>query len=605
MKPVLVGFLLVAATQVLDAQDIYNKARASLSAGDTSAAFSSFQDAVKAGQKLAESNYYLGAISFARHKLDDAVKYLQASYKLDDENVDVMKTLAKAFTEKKDNKDALDMLRVAAKQAPKDCEVSYLYGKALVAVDSTDPAIVQLTRAKECMPDNAWIYASLGDAYLRIGVKPLAISNYEEALKREPKNLGLALKVARAFEQNRQYTDAVKAYVVAEQIDSTNPSPYLEHGNILVRAKLFKLAVPPLNRLVKLSPKDVEGSSLYAQALFGAGDFAEAAPAAKTSLTLDSSNTDIWRILAHSLVENRENKEALDAFGSLRRRNAIKQEDYIMLGRAYYGAGMDADAMDAFQKAWATDSTNCDIYFPLGSLYMKRQEYVKAAVMFEKKVACDPRSLSSYINAGITYLQPSNLNLQRARELFVKSIELKGDFLQGRLWLARYYLQADSLDMAEAQYLEVVRLIGDQIDKNKGVYGEAQKLLGSLYMQKKQYGKAIDAFRKAQSVGADDANTHLSWGQCILQTLDPKDTEEENRKKNDEALKHFTTCVEKDPNSAQGHFWRGEALIRSRIPGDDAANEKLRADACAEWKKVLKLDPRNEDAKKEMEHYGC
>ena len=51
-------------------------------------------------------------------------------------------------------------------------------------------------------------------------------------------------------------------------------------------------------------------------------------------------------------------------------------------------------------------------------------------------------------------------------------------------------------------------------------------------------------------------------------------------------------------------FVSREALIRSRIPGDDATNEKLRAEACAEWRKVLKLDPKNEDAKKEMEHYG-
>ena len=604
MKPVLLGLLLLVG-QALYAQDIYNKARASLSAGDTSAAFSAFQEAVKAGQKLAESNYYLGTISFAHRNFDDAIKYLQASLKSDDENIDAIKTLAKAFSEKKDNKAALAELRLAAKLAPKDCEVAFLFGQALVAIDSTDPAIIQLTRAKDCDPENPWIYASLGDAYLKIGVKPLAISNYEEALKRAPKNLGLALKVARAFEQNKQYTDAVKAYIVAEEIDSTNPAPYLEHGSILVRAKLYKPATPPLMRLVKLSSRNVEGTRLYAEALFGAGEFPDAAPAAKAALALDSANSDLWRILAHSLVENREFKEALDAFGGLRRRNAIKQEDYIMLGRAYYGAGMDAEAMDSFQKAWASDSANCDIYFPLGSLYMKRQEYVKAGEMFEKKVACDPRSLSSYINAGITYMQPSNLNLGRAHDLFVKSIELKGDFLQGRLWLARYYLQVNLLDSAEAQYLEVVRLIGDQIDKNKSVYGEAQKLLGSLYMQKKQWGKAMDSFRKVQSVGTDDANTHLSWGQCILQTLDPNDPEEENRKKNDEALKHFTICVEKDPNNAQGHFWRGEGLIRSRIPGNDAENDKLKDEACSEWKKVLKLDPKNEDAKKEMAHYGC
>ncbi len=604
MKRLLVGLFLLAAAGAA-AQDIYNKARASLNARDTAAAFTSFQDAVKAGQKLAESNYYLGALSFARRRTDDAIGYLKASLKADDENVDAIKLLGQAMLEKKDIAEAIAQFRLASKLAPKDCEVSVFYGQALVAADSTDPAIVQLTRAKECTPDNPLIYLLLGDAYFKIGVKPLAISNYQKASELAPKNLDIQLKVARSLASNKQYNEAIKAYIVAEEIDSTHPDPYLEHGRILVLAKFYKQAVAPLWKFVKLSPKHVEGSVLYAKALFGSDLFSDAATAAKTSLQLDSNNVDMWRIRAHSLVEMKDYKSSLEAFGGLQRRNAVKQEDQILLGRAYFGAGMDAEAIAAFEKAIATDSTNCDIYFPLGSLLMKKQDYKRASEMFEKKLACDSTSLSAHINGGITYLQQANLNLPRARELFLKSIELRGDFLQGRLWLARYYMQVDSFDLAEDQYLEVLKLIGDQVDKNKVVYGEAQKLLGSLYMINRQYVKAIDTFRKAQSVGADDANVHLSWGQAILQTLDLKEPEEEGRRKNEDALKHFTVCVEKDPNNVQGHFWRGECLARSRVPGEDDKNKKLKEEACAEWRKVLRLDPKNEDAKKRMENIGC
>jgi tetratricopeptide (TPR) repeat protein len=227
--------------------------------------------------------------------------------------------------------------------------------------------------------------------------------------------------------------------------------------------------------------------------------------------------------------------------------------------------------------------------------------------MFEKKISCDPKSLSTYINTAITYMQKSNLNLPRARELLVKSIELKSDFLQGRLWLARYYAQVDTFDLAEGQYLEVLKIVGDPPTdkKNNSAYGESQKLLGSLYMTKRQYSKAIDAFRKTQSVGMDDDNVHLSWGQAILQTLDPKDAEDEGRRKVADALKHFRICVEKNPGNVQGHFWLGECLVRSRVPDDPEGIKKLTQEACSEWRKVLKLDPKNEDAKKAIERIGC
>ena len=610
MKRFLIGALILAA-HVGSAQDIYNRARASLSGRDTAAALTSFQDAVKAGQKLAESNYYLGAISFARHRTDDAIKYLQASLKEDDDNVEAIKLLGDAYSVKKDRINALAQYKLAAKLAPKDCGVAVAYGQALVEADSMDQGIVHLTRAKECMPDNPAIYISLGDAYFKIGVKPLAITNYQKASELAPKNRDLQLKVARALTANRQYNEAVRAYIVAEQIDSTYPDPYLEHGKILVLAKLYKLAVPPLNKFVKLSPKRIEGSQLYAKALFGSELFAEAATSAKTSLQLDSTNIDIWRIRAYSLVDARDPKDrdckgALEAFAVLQRRNATKPEDLAERGRAYSDCKMDNEALADLEQALRTDTANCDILIPLGSLLMKKQEYKRASEMFERKIACDPKVLSAYINAGLTYQQPSNLNLPRARELFLKIVELRPDYLNGRLFLARYYVQADSFEAAEGQYLEVLRLIGDQVDKNEQpVYGEANYLLGQLYMGKKRYEKAIDAYRKASSVGYDNGVMQLSWGQCILQTLSKDDPEEESRRKNDEAMKHFRRCVELDPNNAEGHFWLGETLVRARVPGDDERNKKLKEDACAEWRKVLKLDPKNENAKKGLERIGC
>ena len=611
MKRSLVGLLLLAV-QVVGAQDIYNKAKASLSARDTVAAFSSFQEAVRANQKPAESNYYLGAISFGRHELDGAINYLQASLRADDENIDAIKMLAMAFLEKKDNANALPPLRRAAKLAPKDCEVSMIFGQALVAADSLDPGIIQLTKAKECLPDNPSIYLALGDAYFKIGVKPLAISNYQKASELAPNNRDIQLKVARALAANRQYTEAVKAYIVAEQIDSTFADPYLEHGRILVLStqKLFRLAIPPLRKFVQLSPKHVEGSQLYVKALFGADFFTEAAAAAKTSLQLDSNNVDIWRIRGYSLVEVRDPKDrdckaALEAFAALQRHNAIKPEDLSERGRAYSDCKMDTEALADLEQALKTDTAHCDILIPLGSLQMKKKNYKRAAVLFEEKIVCDPKVLSAYVNAGLCYQQPDTLNLPRARELFLKVVELRPDYQNGHLFLARYYVQADSFEAAEGQYLEVLRLIGDQVDKNKSVYGEANYLLAQLYMGKKRYEKAIDLYRKAISVAYENGGMHLSWGQAILQTLNKDDTEEESRKKNDDAMKHFRRCVELEPGNAEGHFWLGETLVRARIPGEDKRNNELKEEACGEWKKVLKLDPKNENAKKGIERIGC
>ena len=597
-----VAVTLLLASSAL-AQDPFDKAKGALAARDTTAAIASFKEAVKVGRKLAEANYYLGAIAFARGRADEAIAYLQSSIERDNENVQALRVLGDALVTKKDVTGALTNYRRAVKLAPKDASIAAGYGMTLLAADSVDAAIVQLTRAKDHTPDDPVIYSGLAEAYLRQNVLVLAISNYQKSIELDPKTIATRIKLARVFFKNKQYVEAVKEYDAMIGLDSTLADAYLEKGRIFVLAKQPKKAVAPLQKFVSLQPKSVDGNALYARALFGADDFAGAAKAASTSLRLDSANAEIWRVQAQSLTKTKDWNGALVAFAALKRRNAMKSDDMADYGAALVGAGREDEAVTALQEAIRVDSTNCDTYFPLGFIFMKRRDYAAAAAMFEKKIACDPRSLSAYVNGAACYMQVKNWT--RTRELLTRSIELKPDFMQGRLWLGRYFAQVDSLDKAVEQYDEVLRLIGTNTDKYKAEAGEALQQKGQMYFINRQYERAMDSFRRAIGIGSETSGMHLMWGQSLLLLLDPKGDAADNKKKKDDAITHFRKSVSLDPGSVQGHLWLGQALIQSRVEGDNEGNAKLQAEACAEFAKVLRLDPRNEDAKKAKERIGC
>jgi hypothetical protein len=97
----------------------------------------------------------------------------------------------------------------------------------------------------------------------------------------------------------------------------------------------------------------------------------------------------------------------------------------------------------------------------------------------------------------------------------------------------------------------------------------------------------------------------LNWGLTLLQSVDPQKPEEKNRTTTESAVSHCRRAVALDPNNAQAHFWLGAGLIRLRIPGDNASIHSLTAQACKEFRTVLRLDPGYEEAKKEMVRYGC
>ena len=603
MRTLVLAVLIISVTAGAAAQDFIGKAKGSLTARDTASAITAFQDALKANQKQAEAGYYLGAIAFAQGRTDDAIRYLEGSVKSDDENVAALKTLGDAYMRQKDLPNALGAYRRAERLARKDPAVLSAYGLALVAADSVDNAIRILTLAKEYDEKNVEVYRGLATAYAKQGVAPLAVLNYQKAIELDPKDIDTRMTLGHLFEKQRQYNEAVKEYEGIIAVDSTYARAYLEKGEILVLAKMYQKAIPPLRKYATLDPKGVPGSQNLAKALFGAEDFAEAAKAAKRSLELDSTNADIWRIYAHSLVETKDYAGAIVAFGSLERRNALKPEDQGKFGIALYGLGREDEAMKALLSAVETDSTNCEPYFSLGSLYMKKQEYDKAAQMFEKRIACDPRSLSAYINASASYMQVKNY--QRAHELLTKTVTMKPDFLLGRLWLGRTLSLMDSLDEAKAQYDEVLTQAQSDPVKYKKELGEAQYMSGSYWFQKQQYEKAIDGYRKAQGFGYDNADSRFSWGQAVLQTLDPKGDPAENRKRITEAVAHFRRSVEMNPNNYMSHLWLAQGLVLLRVEGDDEGNRKLTGEACEEYRKVLRLNPGNADAKKGMERIGC
>ncbi|MBI5474694.1 MAG: tetratricopeptide repeat protein [Ignavibacteriae bacterium] len=596
---------MLCVAHISSAQDAFNKGKAALAVKDTAAAVAAFKDALKQGQKSGETNNYLGQIAFEQERIDDAISYLTTAVRIDDENVDALITLGQAYVEKKDNNNAIMQFKRAQKIAPKDCRVPLAYGIALVeagVLDGPENGIVQLRRAEECDPKNPMVYIAQGDAYNKQGGPPMAITMYQKAMEIAPNDLNTLMKIARTFVRNRKWGEAVQAFTKAVDIDSTNFDAYMEAGKILFRAKQFGRAAQFLNKAYKLRPKNVEAVSLYSQSLAESQIWVEAAKVSAEAVKLDSNNTENWRAYGQALAKTRDFKTALLAYGRVMKKGAMHGEDSISLAEAYFNTQQEDKALALYLDVITRDSTNCDPYFNLGFLYMKKQDYANASKMFEKKIECDPKSLTAYINAGTCYMQAPK-NLPRARELFLKAIEMKPDYLGAKLWLARYYAEVDSIEQMKRTYDDVIDIATKEPAKYKKELGEAYMQLGSYYYQKQQYPSAVETFRRASAAGVDNSGLQLAWGIAIMQTLG--DNPDEREARTADAVKKFRRVVQLEASNAQGHFWLGNTLLMQRREGDTPGNKKLQQEACAEFVKALKLDPRLGDAKKAMERVGC
>lgn len=495
---------------------------------------------------------------------------------------------------------AISLFRDALKKQKKNPELYFLLGKALYNIDSLDAAIIAFTQARELDNKNPAIYVSIGDVYAAQTITPAAIIEYQKAIDVNMGYVEAHLKLAKSYKKLKRWNDAAKEYLIAIQLDSTNTVFYDELGNIYFLAKQYLNASRMYQKLTELQPDSLQPHILYMKSLYEIRDFENTIKAANKVIIIDSNHVDAFRIKAFSLIELKNFKQAEETVLRLQQKIGLNAEDYYILGKAQYGQDKKELAIQSYENAVKLDSTLVDAYTDLGAMYMMLRRYEESAIAYEKKIALDSMSLSAYLNASASYVQLRNY--EKSRVLLRRAVEIKPDYIGTRLRLAQTYAFMDSLESAKREYDEVLALIGDQSQKYRNELIEAYNMITTIYFQKQKYLNAIEWAKKGMAVGADDASIRLLLGQALI--LSRGDDPDENRKRMEEAVKHFRQAIEYNPKNAQAHLWLAQGLIFLRIEGEDELNKKLADEARKEYKIVLQLDPGNPDAKKGLERIG-
>ncbi len=603
--------MLFLLPSLLQCQDAYQRGLEALGRRDTAAAMAAFDEAMNSPSRKTDAARQLARLSYQAGNMGATTKHLDQLLAMEEDDVEALKLYGDVMVRSSRAVEATAYYRRASLLAPDNPGISLSLGKALLAADSADAAIVHLSIARIHAPKNAEVYEALGDAYARIGVAQMAVTDYKEALRLDKKNTRLRMKVAELLVDNRKYNEAADMFRSIHAIDTSYAEAYLEEATLYCRAEMYKNALPSLRTYRTLRPRSVAADSLYAIALTETRSNAEAVRFFRQKLARDSSSVEYWRMYAHALHGMREYGKSVNAFAALNRRGSLTAEDNRLLAQAYARLGKDQDAIAAFEEAIAADTAACDPFYDLGTLYMKQKEYGKAADMFERRIRCDSSSVGAYLNAGSCCLAMAgsagdrSASLARARELLALALHRAPDYLPTHHRMAQYYALVDSFDLAKEEYEAVLKEAAKDPKRYRKEAAESHGQIAMYYSYRKEPQRALPSFRTAHSLGYENATMQFNWGLAYLQTVDPQKPEQENRVTTESAVSHFRRATALDPNNAQAHFWLGAGLIRLRIPGNDASIRSLTAEACKEFRTALRLAPENEDVKKEMTRYGC
>lgn len=257
------------------------------------------------------------------------------------------------------------------------------------------------TYAKSIAPTNPKPVIALGDMYMRSGILPSAVTNYEEATKIDPKyaegfyKLGLLrlqegatlLRKGKKDEGIAVYLKALELLNKATDTDPNFAPAYREKGDGYYNAGNYAKARDEYKKYLALANNDLKARTRYVNFLYLSGNCAEALPEIEACLK-DTTTNVLLRLGGYCNIETGNYAKAKDYmdkyFARVKPENTIA-EDFDALGKMYLKQNNIELALENYNKCVDKDSSRYNVYNAFVDSATNRKNRAAAAKSDEEK----------------------------------------------------------------------------------------------------------------------------------------------------------------------------------------------------------------------------
>ncbi len=205
----------------------------------------------------------------------------------------------------------------------------------------------------------------------------------------------------------------------------------------------------------------------------------------------------------------------------------------------------------------------------LGNKYLDLHDDRRALEAFEEASSLDSASVRAAFGMGVALLNLGRMD--EARDQFARAVRLDPAMVKARTNLGRILQQQGDLAGAQRQFDAALKLDSTNVYAHRGI--------ADVALEMQDYPTAARHYEKAYRLGASDRQLISRWAQALLL-----------QGKYAEALKVNSILLQRQPNNARVHH--NQARIYVFCDSLRRAEEELET--------VLRLDPRNEEARREL-----
>ncbi|MFO1429715.1 MAG: XrtA/PEP-CTERM system TPR-repeat protein PrsT [Candidatus Competibacteraceae bacterium] len=446
-----------------------------------------FEEELKYNQNNTENLYYLALAHLAQDHQKQAAEYLKSLANLLPQSDQVAKLLAQAYIGDKDLAKAESMLQEVLKRKPNDPEAIKLMGTVRAAQGDTGKGIEYLKKAVVSQPTIASTRLELGVNLLETGEKEQGIKELEKAIELDPQLQQADILLILNLLRDRQFD---KALAVASGFVKKEPDQPVSHTllGMVYRAKgNDDQARAEFEQALKLQPGYSNAEMNLAALDAKAGNTAGAEAHYQRILQHDAGHVGALLGLAELA---RQAGKPDQVFGWLEKaweRHPDSQQIGITLAQQYLNRRENFQALSVVQSLYTVYPNDPLTIRAVGLVQLANGNIAAAQENFRKLTGIQPKSPESWHLLAMVQLQANDYAVAAGN--LDKALVLDSKYLPALV--SRTNLQLNQQHFKEA-LADAHRIQAQYPDQGIGY-----ALEGNIYLQQKDYAKAIAAYQTA------------------------------------------------------------------------------------------------------------
>ena len=244
-----------------------------------------------------------------------------------------------------------------------------------------------------------------------------------------------------------KFEDAVKVFDTVLTKDQTNPDALFNKGLCLFRLDSFNLALPVLNKLIKVVPEISDAYNLRGLVYLNLKDTNLADKDFSKAIEIDPKFAVAMLNKAKILLDKGKDKEGYALLLKASQYDTTNAELYFQKARAEHALGKYEDAIKDFNNAIDYNYFNSDIIYRRANSYYKAKKYEDAIKDYTQVILWEPLNILAYNNRAFAYDAVGDSLYAKQDKQVVSDINLSATLDPNKAKLQTFYSQDSSFSI--------------------------------------------------------------------------------------------------------------------------------------------------------------